>query len=226
MEIVCMGIVCMGIVCMGIVCLVPQGAEYQSVQRGLGDRSDVQVIAIPAGLQPVRSWLAARSDDPPWQSAQHIIVMGLCGALDPALKIGDRVSYTTCQNLENQIWQCAPSSSFNAKPVKAINTNTVIATQVEKQALRSRSGCDVVDMEGTAVLEFFQNSHIPVTMLRVVSDDAHSDIPDLSAAIDPNGKLQSSQLAIAMLKAPLKGLRLIRGATIGLRRLEKFATEI
>jgi Phosphorylase superfamily len=211
---------------MGIVVLVPQGAEYQAVKRGLPDRSDFTLIAIPAGLQPVRSFLAERSRDALWSSVQQVIVMGLCGALNPVLQVGDRVLYQTCQNTSNQLWQCKYDLNVNAKLVKAVNTNIVIASKIDKQALRSRSGCDVVDMEGIAILEFFQNLNIPVTILRVVSDDAAGDIPDLSSAIDAQGKLRAGKLAIGMIKEPRKAIRLIRGAQAGLRVLSGLAGDL
>jgi nucleoside phosphorylase len=208
---------------LGVVVLVPQGAECQAVKRGLRRERQAEVMAIPAGLEPVQNWLAKQAD---LRSVDRVIVMGLCGGLRDDLAIGDAVVYTSCQNFAQQSWQCKVVSFGNAKSVKAISSNKIIATPQEKRFIREKYGCDVVDMEGTAILAFFAALNIPVTMLRVVSDDAAGDIPDLSAAIDPNGKLQGRQLAIGLIKEPRKGLRLLRGAIVGLRALAKLAGSI
>jgi Phosphorylase superfamily len=214
---------------LSVVVLVPQGAEYQAVKRGWGKRRQVSIVPIPAGLQAVQNWLIQYRDDPVIRSTDRVIVMGLCGGLRPDLAIGDAVIYASCQNFAQRFWKCETKRQCNtdivsnAKSVKAISSNKVIATVKEKQFIREKYGCDVVDMEGAAILAFFEPLNIPVTMLRVVSDDGAGDIPDLSAAIDPNGKLQGRQLAIGLIKEPKKGLRLVRGAIVGLRALEKLA---
>jgi nucleoside phosphorylase len=205
---------------LGVVILVPQGAEFQAVKRGIG-RSERLIVAIPAGLQPVQNFLAQQQWDT--RSVDRVYVLGLCGGLNPDLAIGDAVVYASCQNFAQQFWQCESDEFNNAKSVKAISSNKIIATAKEKRFIREKYGCDVVDMEGTAILAYFAGLNIPVTMLRVVSDTAAGDIPDLSAAIDSNGKLQSRQLAIGLIKEPRKGLRLVRGAIVGLRALEKLA---
>jgi hypothetical protein len=210
---------------LSVVVLVPQGAEHQAVKRGLARSGQVTIVAIPAGLQPVRDFLR-RSDDPVLRSSEQVYVLGLCGSLTSDLAIGDVVVYASCQNFAQQFWQCKSHKFSNTKSVKAISSNKIIATAKEKRFIREKYGCDVVDMEGAAILEYFAGLNIPVTMLRVVSDAAGGDIPDLSAAIDSNGKLQSGKLAIGLIKEPRKGLRLVRGAIVGLRALEKLAGSI
>jgi hypothetical protein len=207
--------------------LVPQGAEFQAVKRGLAKRRQVvAVVPIPAGLQPVQNWLIKYRNDAVMRSTDRVIVMGLCGGLRHDLAIGDAVIYTSCQNFAQQVWQCETGGFGNAKLVKAISSNKVVATVPEKRFIREKYGCDAVDMEGTAILEFFAALNIPVAILRVVSDDVATDIPDLSAAIDKNGKLRGRQLAVGLIREPRKGLRLVRGALVGLWALEKFASSV
>ncbi len=171
----------------------------------------------------MQNWLVKYRDDAVRRSADRVIVMGLCGGLRRDLAIGDAVIYASCQNFAQQFWQCNDDIVSRAQSVKAISSNKVIATTTEKQFIREKYGCDVVDMEGTAILAFFEPFAIPVTMLRVVSDDVTGDIPDLSAAIDQNGTLQARQLAIGLMREPRKGLRLVLGALRALWALAQLA---
>ena len=156
--------------------------------------------------------------------------MGLCGSLNSQLNVGDIVVYDSCIYLD-QILSCSPlpqtinplisnSLTSTAKSkVQALTSDRLIYLASEKQSLYKTSNCDVVDMEGYVVLEFFGKLNIPVAMIRVVSDDAGSDLPNLDQAIDQNGNLKPLELAIAFIKQPLAALRLIRGSLKSLQVL-------
>jgi len=76
-------------------------------------------------------------------------------------------------------------------------------------------------MEGIAVLELLQQAGIKVAMLRVVSDDATHDLPDLGATINSQGQIQPISLALTFLRQPLGAARLIQGALRGLKVLQE-----
>jgi purine-nucleoside phosphorylase len=210
--------------------LVPQGAEFAAVQRGWQGRSSSspdRLLAIPAGIVPVKSWLQTNLAQA--NGTTSVIVMGLCGALNPQLKLGEPVIYQTCQTLEQLSWQCL--SEFDQKSisyaiVNAVTTDRVITTVADKQSIYRSSQCDVVDMEGSAIAQFFQAQNLPVTMVRVVGDDLGGDLPDLSQAFDADGQMQPWALAGAMLQSPIGALRLIRGSLLGLRQLTRVARTI
>ncbi|WP_420807069.1 hypothetical protein [Trichormus azollae] len=83
--------------------------------------------------------------------------------------------------------------------------------------LHEQSGADLVDMEGFAFLEFFQQLETSVAILRVVSDDSLHDIPDVTSAINSDGSLQPLPLALALIRQPLSATWLIRGSLKGLK---------
>jgi nucleoside phosphorylase len=205
--------------------LVPQGAEFQAVRRGLEQSQPTQptLMAIPIGIAPVSQWLA-KLELP--QTYSHVLVMGLCGSLSEDLAIADVVVYQTCQGLDQQDKQCEIIEIANAKLVRGVTTDRVITQATEKQQLQQITGCDVVDMEGIAILQYFQPLDIPVSIVRVVSDDLGGDLPDLAGAIDPDGQLKPIPLAIKMLQQPRSAWRLIRGSMQGLRQLEKLAQSL
>lgn len=203
------------------ILLVPQGREFQAVQQGLRRaQSRAEVIAIPMGMRPVAQFLQAW-----WPRVRtrnvRIWVMGLCGSLTPRLEVGTAVQYDTCTTVERTLWQCAPFSlaSLDLPRVRAFSSDRPIWSVQEKRQLATTYGTDVVDMEATAILQFFADPSIPVTMVRVVSDDIQYDLPDLSAAIDAAGQLRSFPLAWAMVRQPIGSLRLVQGALQGLSTL-------
>ncbi|MBV9388464.1 MAG: hypothetical protein JOZ78_18730 [Chroococcidiopsidaceae cyanobacterium CP_BM_ER_R8_30] len=61
-------------------------------------------------------------------------------------------------------------------------------------------------------------------MVRVVSDSCHHNIPDLTSAISPSGSLQPLPLALRLIRQPIAGTRLIRGALRGLQVLQQVTT--
>jgi hypothetical protein len=63
-------------------------------------------------------------------------------------------------------------------------------------------------------------------MLRVISDNCHHNIPDLSSALSSDGSLQTLPLAIGLLRQPLAATRLILGALRGLKVLQDVTTSL
>jgi purine-nucleoside phosphorylase len=220
---------------------VPQGAEFKAVQRGLNrsPQSFIALYGIPMGPQPVQVYLQQ------WQHTElkslgdspSVLLMGLCGSLVPELGIGDRVLYRSC--LDAQGVDSVPQLDCNATLLKTLQerlgkTVTTVTSLMcdrmvhratEKQALALRYGTQVVDMEGHAFLSAFQSLGVAVNMLRVVSDDAQHDLPDLSAAMTDTGTLKPMALATTMIREPQNALRLIQGSLKGLKQLEQIATE-
>ncbi|HIK18100.1 MAG TPA: phosphorylase [Leptolyngbyaceae cyanobacterium M33_DOE_097] len=216
--------------------LVPQGAEFNAVKRGLSQLNLAcpEVISLPIGQQAVQQRLASL---PISTFRQSVLVMGLCGGLAPTLTAGDGVLYQHCKRQDEtttHVLDCDATLITGLKQrlgekvalVKAVTSDRVICAAAEKQILAMQTQADVVDMEGWAVLNFFQAHQIPVATVRVVSDAVTTTIPDLSTAIDASGQLQSGKLAIALLRQPVAAIHLIRGSLRGLQQLEQVTRQI
>ena len=210
---------------MSTLILVPQGAEYQAVCRGLGrvTSSSPQVLAMPMGIEPVRQYLQQLTHN----EENRILMMGLCGSLSQNYQVGDIVLYQNCF-YQGNLQEC--HNSFTAdihnqlgdhvSLVKGLTSDRIISTAKEKHHLHQQSSAEVVDMEGYAFLEFFQElPKVQVAILRVVSDDAHHDIPNITSAISADGSLQPLPLAWELICQPLAGIRLITGSLKGLKAL-------
>lgn len=214
--------------------LVPAGAEYRAVKRGLGQCRNVPpVVAIPAGPQPVRQFLAAFLSQ--WQDRSRlqtgVLLVGLGGSLAPEYEVGDGVLIEQVWNgfePGSEMYQC--DRGLTAQLVEQLEVSTgvgvtcdrVITSAAEKRQLRDRYGADVVDMEAAALLKAMPDSKIAI--LRIISDDCYHDLPDFSNVIDAQGAIAPVPLALSFLSRPIAALRLIRGALKGLRSLENMAS--
>lgn len=210
------------------VILVPQGAEYQAVNRGLRhcQKSPI-VVAIPVGKPAVQRFLSEWQPQP----EQSILVMGLCGSLSSAHPVGEVLLYESCWNAIDPSWQSCDraltdwmSKRVAAPLVRGFTSERVVHTAAEKQILAGRYAADAVDMEGSAILQAISQNR--VAMLRVVSDDCAHDLPDLSHAISPDGNLLPLPLLLALLQRPIAAFRLIRGSLRGLAALQQVTTQL
>lgn len=207
--------------------LVPQGAEYKAVCRGLSGitASIPTVLAIPVGMKPLLKYL---------QQGQfltlksRVLVMGICGSLSDRYTVGDIVLYQDCvyqgkQQECDRTFTAQLHSSLSEKVslVNSLTSDRVIWSASEKHRLGETLAADVVDMEGFTALEFFNAAGVAVAMLRIVSDDCQHNIPDLTPAINSDGSLNPLPLAIAMLRQPFAATRLIRGSLTALKVLEQ-----
>jgi Phosphorylase superfamily len=234
--------------------LVPQGSEFAAVQRGLGSKLTNLVLkdlvqSIPVGPEPLhralKDWHPPQRSELQDSSPPRVLIMGLCGALTPNHGVGDVVLYDTCtdgitagygssqacdaklcQEILQQLQHLQPPIVPPVAKVQAITTAAVVCRAKDKLQLRQQSVASVVDMEGWVALQDLQQRGMAVAMLRVVSDDCHHDLPNLSAACGPEGQLLSLPLALAMIREPLGALRLIRGSLKALSVLERLAAAL
>ena len=216
--------------------LVPQGAEYKSVCRGL-KRSTAPtplVIPVPVGVAPLTQYLKRlkQAGDFSNHPQPRVLLMGLCGSLTPRHNIGDIVLYESCVYRSNAATEVVQNCDLEltalihhvlrerVKRVKALTSDRLIYSAPEKLHLGQLYEADVVDMEGFAALEILSQAGAAVAMLRVISDNCHHNIPNLTSAISADGSLQAVPLAIAMLRQPIAATRLILGAMRGLQALQ------
>lgn len=218
---------------------VPQGAEYRSVCKGLkaAGLNAATVVPIPVGPQGVTQFLQQWLQQSSQETALNALLMGLGGSLTPQLSVGDGVIYQTCvdgtqggdvpMTCDEQIFlSLSQWCSETVIPVTGVSCDRIIHTATEKRQLAQTYQADVVDMEGFALLSGLKSTPISLGIVRVISDDAHHDLPDLNGAISPDGHLQTLPLAMGMLRQPLPALRLIRGSLKGLNQLERITTRI
>ncbi|MGG6241229.1 hypothetical protein ACQ4N7_21610 [Nodosilinea sp. AN01ver1] len=208
------------------VILVPAGAEYQAVMRGINAVPKPPLaIPIPAGPAAFRAFLESWAERSR-VADQEILLMGLGGSLSPQHQIGDAI-------LLESVWDVAGENRFRcdraltdslAQRLKlpmgtGVMCDRVITTVAEKRRLGDRYQADVVDMESAVLLEAMPQAKVAI--LRVISDDCSRDLPDISRAIGSDGSLRANILARSFLKRPIAALNFISGSLQGLKTLEQ-----
>lgn len=214
--------------------LVPQGAEYQAVRRGVGRAATPTVLPIPIGAAPLRQYLNGQREAGYSFAGQQLVVMGLCGGLTPDHAIAAVVLYRECVDRTTGLVLSCDEALTNwlqtklvmASSVRALTSDRLVSSAQEKHQLAQRHAAAVVDMEGFAVLESLCPLGATVAMLRVISDNAQHDLPDLTNAIDQDGSLQPLPLAWGMVRQPIAAMRLIRGSLQGLKTLQALTESI
>lgn len=223
--------------------LVPQGAEYGAVCRGLRRLKPSvllpQVVPIPMGGAAVAAHLSQLTLAP-----GACLLMGLGGSLSPGLRVGDVVIGQGCLAVAQGVvvdadrgqerpvsppcghlsaWlqaRLAPSASLGT----VVTCDRILSTGAAKAAIRRLTQADVVDMESRAVLAAIAPQ--PVAILRVISDDYDQTLPDLTLALGADGQLRPWPLAQSFLKQPRAAAHLIRGSLRGLKQLQTVTTQI
>lgn len=207
--------------------VVPRGAEARAVERGWEGPAP-RLLRVPAGRTAGPATASALDDGPRLETA---LVLGLCGALDPALQVSEPVVYADIVDsaqllaLDAEMSQtCA--AALDCPLVRAANVDTVVGDVAAKSALRSSTGASVIDMEAAALARVLRQRGIHVAMVRIVSDSATNELPDLSGIYDADGALRPWPLLLAFARAPGRSMRFIADARASLAALRSAATRL
>ncbi len=165
-----------------------------------------RAILIANGPGPKLVNKALASNVIPNWNVTEVISTGFCGALDPALRIGDIVIAG-----EGEIW----------------SEDRVAVRADEKRQLWQRTGARVVEMEFAAVQAKAHEWGVPCRAVRVVSDSAGEDLPlDFNRYRDAEGRFQLTRIALAGLVRPFtvlpKLMQLDRNSRLATEKLGAF----
>lgn len=177
-----------------------------------------------------------------------LLIAGLAGGLDPALKSGDAVIYDICHDGRNHpnatTKEKSPGRDENASihchdRVQAILFNAlqtagrrcvrgsgvvvdrIITESQQKLSLGARYQAIAADMESYDALGVCHDLGLPAAALRVISDDAGSDLPDFNWAAEADGRMNPWRTAAAMFARPVASLKFLLGIRSVLGALRK-----
>jgi hopanoid-associated phosphorylase len=112
-----------------------------------------------------------------------VVSFGLCGALDPALKVGDLVVGDTVADPEglfeaDAAWAARIAAVLpGARLGRFARAEQPVATAADKAALRAATGAIAVDLESYVVARLARWFGAPFAVVRAVSDAADRALP-------------------------------------------------
>jgi adenosylhomocysteine nucleosidase len=163
-------------------------AQFAREANWKGDRW--LMIANGPGPRLVNEALSSRVE------ASAIISTGFCGALDPALQIGDVVVGNTGKLPESR------RVRFHTGGIHSIDR--VACTAAEKSEFHDQTGAIAIEMESAAAAWKAVEWDLPFYCIRSVSDTAADDLPlDFNEYRDSGGRFSRTRIAMAALARPL-----------------------
>ena len=156
-------------------------------------RKEEPVFFLKTGVGPKRS-AATLQEALSVTTPSHILVIGYAGALDPDLRLGDLVAVgralafglddalpdwehvrvdgeydlVNCKSL----MESALSSGLRACSGVAMTSPYVLGNPAHKRLLYEKFHASIVDMETAALARVAQSAKVPLSCIRVVSDEA------------------------------------------------------
>lgn len=148
-----------------------------------------------------------------------ILSAGYAGALDPSLARNDvvlprRVVSHDPSRPPLEIDLALPEGPPSRPAIRAgslLTIDHVVRTTAEKAELHRRTGCDVVDMETHAVASYCAERSYRFLGVRVVSDDATTELPpEILTIVGPTGGFRVGATMGALWRRPSSVKDLLR----------------
>jgi adenosylhomocysteine nucleosidase len=186
-----------GIVWLGA--LRAPGVAVDWVRRAVIHEHEAMLVANGAG--PVRAAAAVDAAMDTFRP-EAIVSVGFCGALEPALRIGDVVVGTSVTG-GGRTYELHPVASGAPHRVGAIcSIGHVAQTALEKARLRA-SGAIAVEMEAAGLGGKAEILGLPFYCVRAVTDLAGEDMAnDFSKALRPDGHFDTITILRSALRHP------------------------
>jgi hopanoid-associated phosphorylase len=210
-----------------ILAAVGMRREARLVQRhgaGLGVR------AVAGGG---RSELLEQRLDAALEGAEAVISIGLGGALDPALEVGDVVVGSEVLRPRrrwetDRVWRDFLVGRLPGARAGAVyGSDEMVLNALDKAKLRRQGGAMLVDMESHVAAKVAAARGLPLAVVRVVSDKATASLPEaVRAGLAEDGGMNLMGVLGALARDPRQLpalLRVGRDADLAFKALDAAA---
>lgn len=158
--------------------------------------------------------------------AKIVLIVGLAGGLVKNSQHTDLVLYKNCFFLPNYVSPLSPSISCDEKLNEILSKNLqtehlslyqgdgitlpwVVCKAQEKADLAEKYNVTAVDMESYQILTAAKQRDRLATVLRIISDDAKGDLPDLNKAMSPSAEVSNFKMLVEFAKHPVLAARFL-----------------
>jgi adenosylhomocysteine nucleosidase len=180
--------------------------------------NDFAVVAC-AGMGPARVTLAIQAAMAA-KPVTSLISVGLAGACDPALQVGEIVRAGVVVDTQS-------GERYNNSEFRQILVSTVsIASVKEKRRLYESYRASAVDMEAATVARIAQANGLPFQAIKAISDDANFELQELAQFATKDGQFRESAFAAHSLTRPHLWPKLFRLATNSKLAVQSLTTEL
>lgn len=175
-----------------IIC--PLQFERRALRRALGPRGDVVIVQSGAGPERARQAAQRAATNGPWR---FVALVGVAGALRPMTERA-AIAHTIIDEQGNR-W----TSPLVEEGDVNVSVSVPVATAAEKEAIRARTGGDLVDCESGAFARACEEFGLRWAVVRGVSDGPDDDLPpEVLSWTDDRGALRLCRLLVDLLRRP------------------------
>jgi nucleoside phosphorylase len=191
--------------------IVAADIEYKAATDVLHKHPDSDgIILLKAGIGALKFGKHELQS----RGLERVIIAGICGALDAGLRKGDVIVYEQIRSVKGTISLDASltnqlSDLLACRRGVGVTVEKVVSRASEKAALLKKHDAIAVDMETYPLAALCTQLGIPVAVMRVVSDEAHEDLPDFNRSLNEHGEIVAWKLPHTMLARPRASLRMI-----------------
>ncbi len=180
--------------------------------------NDLAVVAC-AGMGAARATLAVQAAMS-FKPVTTLFSVGLAGACDPTLKVGDIVRAGTVVDTRS-------GERFSDPKFKdVLVSSTSIASVKEKLRLHDSYGASAVDMEAASVARIAQAHGIRFHAIKVISDDATFELQELARFATEDGQFREAAFATHAALRPQLWSKLFQLAGNSKRAVQSLTAEL
>lgn len=150
--------------------------------------TDGEALVVCAGMGPARAELAVRAAMAA-MPVTALLSVGLAGACDPALKVGEIVRAGAV--IDERTGERFEGSQFD----QVLVSTRAIASVAEKARLRASHHADAVDMEAAAVARLARQNGLEFHAIKAISDEADFEVAGLAEFVSANGQFRDGAFA-------------------------------
>ncbi|MFO0876924.1 MAG: hypothetical protein U0840_06090 [Gemmataceae bacterium] len=174
--------------------------SWRSVGTGMWQGpGSIVVMVTGMGSEATRqalSFLEDRAGKP-----DRVISAGFAGSLDESLRIGALVQADVVVAGTDK-WKLPTTPVQLGNAVRLVTTSVPVLGRAERDQLRETMHAQVVDMETATIASWCEERTIPLTSLRVISDDYQSPLPEEIPQFARGESIRVGRLLVCVFKRP------------------------